>query len=230
MADRTKGSTVDGRLSPAEPWLLLQLADSAFPAGGFAHSGGLEASLALGVAGDIAAFVEQALWQAGCSALPLARAAHAAPDDLEALDALAEATLVSHVARRASRAQGRAFIAGCARAFPETAALEGRVRDGSLFGHLAPLQGAVCRTLGASLDDAAALVLHTTARGLLSAAVRLGALGPLEAQSIHRRLGASLEAVRAAPGVGLDDLAQTMPLADLAGALHDGLYSRLFQS
>lgn len=214
-------------------WLLLQLADSAFPAGGFAHSGGLEAALALGLAGDVATFIEQALWQAAHTALPFVRAAHAAPEGeiLAELDALAEATLLSHVARRASRAQGRAFIAACARAFPETAALETDVRNGTLLGHLSPLQGAACARLGVSSGDAEALVLHTTTRGLLSAAVRLGALGPLEAQAIQRRLGPTLEAVRAASrSVAVADVAQTMPLADLAGALHDVLYSRLFQS
>jgi len=210
-------------------WLLLQLADAAFPAGGFAHSGGLEAASALGLAADAVAFVKDAIWQAAHLQVPLARAAHAG--ELAAADARAEAVLVGHVARRASRAQGRAFANACIYTFRELAALDADLQAGRLHGHLAPLQGAACRALGLSVEDAETLVLHTTARGLLGAAVRLGRLGPLEAQRVQRGLAPSLDAARAAAReLGLDDLAQTAPIAELAGSLHDTLYSRLFQS
>src|SRR4051812_567897 len=98
-------------------WLLYQLADAAFPAGGFAHSAGLEAAMQLGEVRDLRAFTEEALWQAGLCALPFVLAAHRAPAEIEAIDARCHAFLLSHVANRASRAQGRAFASTCARIF-----------------------------------------------------------------------------------------------------------------
>src|SRR5450631_1735337 len=115
-ACRSRSSTRSSRGSAM--WRLLQLADSAFPIGGFAHSGGLEAASQAGLAPDLRAFVREALWQAGLSALPLVRAAFEEPAALPGFDARAEAFLANHVATRASRTQGRAFHSTCARVFP----------------------------------------------------------------------------------------------------------------
>ena len=212
-------------------WTVLQLADSAFPTGGFAHSAGLEAAAQAGEVRDaegVARFVRDAIWQAGWGALPLARAAFEDASALPALDARAETFLVNHVANRASRTQGRAFLSTAARVFPK------RVSPLQTMGlklHFAPLWGAVCCALGLSLDDAQRVLLWSTARNVLSAAVRLGLVGTHEGQSMLAQLGGLLDEVLAACGaLGIEDLAQPAPLADLLQGTHDRLYSRLFQS
>jgi len=208
-------------------WRLLQLADTGFPTGGFTHSAGLEAAVQLGEAPDIARFVTDAVYQAAHAHLPFVRAAHASPADLARHDAHADTFLLGHVANRASRAQGRAFLSTCVRAFelPELAAWDAAVRRNDLRGHLAPLQGCIAQTLGLSLDEALAMALHGIARSLLSAAVRLGRLGPLEAQRLHAGLPFA-EAIAITP----DAPTQTAPLRELMGQLHDQLPMRLFQS
>jgi urease accessory protein len=202
-------------------WRLLQLADSAFPTGGFAHSGGLEAASQAGEL-DLARFAHETIWQAACGALPLLKAAYEAPAQLALADARAEAFLVNHVANRASRTQGRAFLSTCQRIFPEIA-----LTTAGLKLHLAPLFGAVSKELRLELADSQRVYLWTTVRGVLSAAVRLGLAGTLEAQATLATLDPALdEALEASP----DSLAQTAPLLDLLQATHDRLYSRLFQS
>ncbi len=54
-------------------WLIWQLADSSYPAGGFAHSSGLEAAWQQGeVTGDgLADYIQASLTQLGHSQLPL---------------------------------------------------------------------------------------------------------------------------------------------------------------
>lgn len=214
-------------------WIVLQLADSAFPTGGFAHSAGLEAMLQTGELASTERFCADLIDQLADGSLPIVAAAHDDPSRLAELDAFTRATLWSHVAARASRTQGRALLDVAARSFRHAVLVEARARLSrtELDGHLAPVFGFVTRALGVPRDEALATFLHLGLRGALSAAVRLGCIGPSEAQAVHHRLHPILEAALSrARTLGEGDIAQTAPLVELVQATHDRLYSRLFQS
>jgi urease accessory protein len=225
-------------------WLIWQLADSAFPSGGFAHSSGLEsawqqgeifgvrrlaAALESGAKAPhsegeaVEPFIRQCITQCGHGALPLVGAAHERPGDLADLDALCDAFLSNAVANRASRIQGGALLLAARRAFPS-------VPEFSAMHH-APLFGAICRAVGVSRRTAQALFLQLTCRGVLAAAVRLGIIGSNAAQRLQADLAPHLEeTLHRCEGLSPAQLAQTAPLIDLRQSMHDRIYSRLFQS
>jgi urease accessory protein len=217
------------------PFLLWQLADSAFPTGGFAHAGGLEAARELGlVDGEQALerYALETLWAAGSFGLPFVTAAHLGQEPFPDLDLLCDASTPGQVANRASRAQGQALLrAGEAALGGEAAALAARVRREGLPGHLPPVHGALLRAAGADLATTQRLFLFSALRGLLAASVRLGLSGPFQAQALQARLAREAEAVaRACEGLRVDEAAHANPILDLVQSHQDRLYSRMFRS
>ena len=217
-------------------FIVWQLIDSGFPSGGFAHSAGLEASVQHGHVSDAAgvqAFATQLLEQSGRSALPLVAAAHREPDTVAELDQLSDVFLSNPVANRASRAQGRALLSSVARSFRhiDLGPLEARQKGGGTAGHYAPLFGAILSRLGVDIIDTQRAFLFIAARGVCSAAVRLGIIGGYDAQTVQAGLAPHIDSIigQCAP-FAPHEIAQTAPLVDLFQSTHDRLYSRLFQS
>ncbi|HWD19776.1 MAG TPA: urease accessory UreF family protein [Verrucomicrobiae bacterium] len=209
-------------------WLLWQLADSAFPAGGFAHSGGVEAAWQCGEirdAAELESFLEASLWQSACSMVPLVRAAHADPGQFPELDHACDSFLSNHVANRASRLQGRALASSAERIFG------GKMKIGGACFHLAPVFGVLMRSLAVSANAAVELYFFQSLRAWVAAAVRLGVVGPMEAQSLHYRMAPRAQEILAeTSGVPVAEMAGTAPLQEIWQGQQDRLYSRLFQS
>ena len=215
-------------------WLAWQIVDSAFPVGVFAHSWGLEAAWQAGhVDGEVALrrFLTESIQQTGWSALPVVTAAYREPERLEELDELMHAFLTNGVANRASRVQGRTLAATAARVWPSRATTDLNARVQAIRAHVAPLTGVVLRTVGLAEDVAQRAVLYGAARGILSAAVRLGIVGSYRAQRMQHEASASLDAtLEQCRGLPPEEICQTAPVIDLLQGAHDRLYSRLFQS
>lgn len=217
-------------------WLFWQLLDSAFPTGGFAHSGGLEAAWQHGMirgGDDLLPFVRAALTQCSAGLAPLVCAVATDAALFDEVDAYCEAALSNHVARRASRAQGRAMLATAATTFESTPLTDiaDRVRKDRLPGHLPPVFGRVAGEMGVAVLPAASAFLFMTARGMLSAAVRLGVVGPLEGQRLQAAVATDADRLaQNAVDRPWRQITQTTPMLDLLQATQDRLYSRLFQS
>lgn len=209
-------------------WLLWQLADSAFPAGGLAHSNGLEAAVqhqVVSTSADLEAFLHVTLRQAARGPLGFVQATRQDPGEFESVDSDCDIFLNNHVANRASRAQGRSFLAAADRIFssPMIRALSEQVRARQMPAHFAPVFGVIAAALGLDQSQTNSLYLFILARSCVGSAVRLGIVGPLEGQRIQSRIQIGPIDREAAP-------VQTAPLLDLLQATQDRLYSRLFQS
>jgi len=225
-------------------WLLWQLADTALPTGGFVHSGGVEAAFQLGRLSSSAmleSYLLDSLEQFGQAVLPFASASHGAVlndgsgASLAQLDREFDAFTSNHIANRSSRALGHGLVKAASAAFgaqyPAVPALKALLRRDRLPGHLATLSGAVCAALGIVREDCLRLILFHQLRSQVSSSVRLGIIGPMEAQALQHRCSASAESVlQRSRDISIDDAATTSPLFDIYQGHHDRLYSRLFSS
>ena len=219
---------------PISDWLAWQVVDSAFPTGVFAHSWGLEAAWQQGEISNPAAlqrFLTASVQQTAFGGLPLLNAAYREPERWLMLDELADAFLTNPVANRASRVQGRTLLSTAGRVWPseEMSTLAESADRGC--AHVAPLSGVVFQLIGLPVETARTAMLFGTARGVLSAAVRLGIIGSYDAQRMHHEAGRDLpQLLERCNRLAAEDICQTAPVLDILHGAHDRLYSRLFQS
>jgi urease accessory protein len=229
----TQETTSAPELDSANDFVLWQLADSAFPTGGFAHSAGLEAAWHHGELRDeteLESFLDASLLQFGHGSFPFMTAAYRQPARLNEFDRIFDTFSLNHVANRASRAQGRAYFTTTRRIFG-LSELEIAHKEQPPFFHLAPVSGFITRSLEINLDSACGLFVFQHLRGLIASAVRLGVVGPLQGQAIqHRMQSRAKEVLLRCRDLSISRISQTSPLLDLWQARHDSLYSRLFQS
>jgi urease accessory protein len=220
------------------PVAALLLADGRFPAGGHAHSGGLEAAVSDGRVHDVAslaAFVEGRLATAGRVAAGLAAAGCSGRWTVTVLDDEADARITSPALRRASRAQGRQLLRTAAHAWPVAV-------EGGSSPHHAVAIGVVSAGAGLGPVDAARWAAYDSVMGPATAGVRLLGLDPFAVAAVVAGLAAAIDEVAAeaatwvagalvAGSVEPEALpCQAAPLLDLGAEAHAVEEVRLFAS
>jgi urease accessory protein len=220
----------------------LQIGDSFFPSGAFAHSSGLETFVADGLVADkegLVRFIDSYLigLLARCD-LVFVRLAHlsAAQGDVEVisrLDHLIHAMKCSRELRLASMQMGRQMLQVMKGLYASALVrqLGKGLEDRELRGHHPVMFGAICAAIGVDVESTLLTYVYATVSSLVSAGVRLIPLGHSDGQrAIHDLKRLMTRVAKEAEHLGEADIAAFAPALEIRAMRHESLYTRLFKS
>ncbi len=217
---------------------LLQVSDTAFPNGSFAHSMALEAFEEAGELRsaedleDLIALHLSALATSDCVAL---RAAFGAGlEDVSRIDLLLTATKLTRELRAASSSTGRRFLLSVAALGVEDDTLRAftdAVRNGGSPGNLAVGYGVAAPALGLTLEEALRAYLYSASASLVAAGQKLIPLGGSAAQRVLYELGDEIElAAKTSEDMEVEDMYAFAPVIDARSMMHERQRTRLYIS
>ena len=224
------------------PWLarLLQVNDSAFPTGGYAHSYGFEQVVRFGLVHDadtMAHYLEHHLWPMLIHfELPVVRLAreaalNGAVSDLIALDACVDASKTARELREASQATGRQrLLALCdTGGSPLVQAYAQRIKEGHAQGHHSVVYG-----IGLANLPPQALLTSWAFQSLSAVCLSAPKLLRIGQNAAQRVLTASISNMEKNVAQSLtihrEELGWFDPLVEIASMHHEIAYERLFIS
>ena len=138
-----------------------------------------------------------------------------------------DAMIAAPAMRRASLILGKNWLRLMTGLYPEVKFANLR----RAYAHYTVVFGLGLKAVGFTQADAQQLYMFQVLRDQMSAAVRLGIVGPMEAT--RRQLGLYLhceELLAEVAGRPYAQATRCAPQLDIAQSVHDDLYSRLFQS
>ncbi|PSB06516.1 urease accessory protein UreF [Pleurocapsa sp. CCALA 161] len=219
---------------------MMQLSDSFFPTGSFTLSHGIEALVQTGKiqsAKDLQVFLQLLLLnKVGTTDIVALIYAHrgSKDGDLEAVrradQQLFAQTAIAKI-RETQRQSGRALlmVAGSTWQNEQLEILNREAATGEIHCLHPVIFGVVAGIAGLREQDAVLAFLHGLVTSILSAAIRLGVLGHIQAQQILRSLAPDIEAVwSTAASMNLEQMWSCTPSIDLAQMQHPKLAQRLF--
>lgn len=212
----------------------MHLADSALPVGGFAFSNGLEAAVKSGMVAsqtELSDYLKSALHQWATFDIPFLNSMYAdcTPELLQRYDRM----MLSPSMRKGSIAQGRGWLRIFRELFPNHATdrFQTQLNAAGLPPHGMPLMVLSLKSVGATVGQIRELFMFVQLRDQLSAAVRLGLIGPARAQRMQSEIESSMGAALAvASEKTAAEAVRTAPLMEIAQMLQPALYSKLFQN
>ncbi|MCP3943428.1 MAG: hypothetical protein GY710_18370 [Desulfobacteraceae bacterium] len=226
---------------------ILQMADSAFPVGGYAFSGGLEAAARMGMIqtrSDFQQFIVMSCLQNLQSEFPFALSAFQILEtkvkpffqkkkDGQLVDMIWELDAATFIPQmnKASITIGRAWLDICVEISDdkELCRWKAKLLKEKIPLHYAVIFGMTCLRFALSAPQMQELYIYILQRDMISSGVRLGLLGPGEGAR-------TLKLLLTEPYYSLDEIKpygqayRTAPLIEIAQAYHNQLYTRLFQN